>query len=359
MTRKYSSSALDRSIPTDMWKLKEHFGRPLITTIPAELILNITNNLRLVEVMLLRGVSRFFHNTIPSPTHQQLLEAETEKWAGINGLLTCGGCLRLRDEGEFSHKFMMPGIGRNQLFYSGFLSGEVKAAQRFCHECGVRPLPGDFRYWRGSHYDDKHGKNGLMVRCKRCGMDRPAPQRRRNDNSAKYSEAGLCEPCVVQEKGRGFLKIMPKRTWQLSKLEGISLDLTKRIMGNLEFPDRMALRLVSWNMNFGVPPLTRHHELVSAEQEEWAVESRVLTCGGCIRLRHESKFAPEMIMKSQTGYQDFGMHRGGKKAHLRFCLGCAATDLAEKSRIRLGDRRYAQADRFDLDGLFGSPVIAQ
>lgn len=81
-------------------------GRPLITTILAELLLNITNNLRLDEVMLIRGVSRSFHNTIPPPTHQQQLKAETEteNWTGFNILLTCGGCLRLRDEGEFSYK---------------------------------------------------------------------------------------------------------------------------------------------------------------------------------------------------------------------------------------------------------------
>lgn len=89
---------------------------------------------------------------------------------------------------------MKPRVGKNQLVYSGFRSGEVKAAQRFCHECGVRPLHGD---WRGSHYDDQHGKNGLMVRCKRCGMDRPAPQSRRKDNSSGYDELGLCGPCVV------------------------------------------------------------------------------------------------------------------------------------------------------------------
>ena len=95
-----------------MWKLKQHFGRLLITTIPAELILNITNHLRLDEVILLRGVSRSFHNTIPPPTHQQLLKAETEDWADFSELLTCGGRLRLRDEGEFSHQFMMPGVGK-------------------------------------------------------------------------------------------------------------------------------------------------------------------------------------------------------------------------------------------------------
>lgn len=64
---------------------------------------------------------------------------------------------------------------------------------------------------------------------------------------------------------------MPKRTWQLSKLEDIPTDLTKIIIGHLDFPDRMALRLVSRSMNFGIPFLTLHHELVLAEQDEWAV----------------------------------------------------------------------------------------
>lgn len=79
----------------------------------------------------------------------------------------------------------------------------------------------------------------------------------------------------------------------------------------------------------------------------------MLTCGGCVLLRHESKFDPEMIMESQSGHQDLDMHRGGKKVHLRFCLDCAATDLAKKSRIRLGDRWYDKADGFDLDDLLG------
>lgn len=231
-----------------MWKLKQHYGTPLITTIPAEFILNITNNLRLDEVILFPGVPGFFYNTIPPPTHQQLLKAETEKRAHYYGLLTCGGCLRLRDRGEFSDKFMMPSDAKYHLVCPGFRSREVKAAQKFCHECGVRPLPGEFRYWLGSLFHDQLGEHGLVVRCKRCGMDRSAYQCQRKANSncsLEDYEAGLCEPCLAQEKGGVFLKLMRKRTEQLSKLEGLSKDLTKIIIKHLDFPDCILLRLVS------------------------------------------------------------------------------------------------------------------
>lgn len=201
----------------------------------------------------------------------------------------------------------MPGIGHNHLVYPGFRSGEVKADQRFCHECG-QATPWGLSILESSHYDDKHGKNGLMVRCKRCGtMDRSAAQRRRKGKSSGYYEVGLCEPCVVQEKGRGFLRLMPKRTLQLSKLEGMSTDLTKRIIGHLDFQDRIALRLVSWNMNFGIPFLTLHHELVLAEQEEWAVESRVLACGGCVRLTSMTFWVPSNL---SVIFSDFTSCRG-------------------------------------------------
>ena len=70
----------------------------------------------------------------------------------------------------------------------------------------------------------------------------------------------------------------------------------------------------------------------------------MLSCGGCDRLRHESKFDLKMIMKRGSGYQDLGMHRGGKNARLMFCCDCGNSDLAQNSRVRLGAMWYDEAE---------------
>lgn len=54
----------------------------------------------------------------------------------------------------------MSAFSRNHLFYSTSIP-----QSKFCLECGLRPLPGDYRYQEGDIWEER-GVN--MVRCRAC-----------------------------------------------------------------------------------------------------------------------------------------------------------------------------------------------
>ncbi|OBT61886.1 hypothetical protein VE03_08729 [Pseudogymnoascus sp. 23342-1-I1] len=122
-----------------------------LITLPAEIHAAILTHLRFFDLHTLRFTNRYFHALIPPPTHADLLSAETLE----SGLLACVGCTRLRPIANFSPN----------MFIKKKMPRGAQAHNRFCIECGHRPLPGVHRYTLGSRWRE----NGVpFVRCLRC-----------------------------------------------------------------------------------------------------------------------------------------------------------------------------------------------
>lgn len=98
--------------------------------------------------MILRCVSRFFFHNVPKPTHVELLAIEIEGGAASK-FFACGGCLRLRHVDKFCTELTIR--GDNPL--EDFSHGGMAACTRFCNDCGIRDLPGDFRYSAADRWD--------------------------------------------------------------------------------------------------------------------------------------------------------------------------------------------------------------
>ena len=100
--------------------------------------------------------------------------------------------MRLRHESRFNKRMITESrISEENNLYAGMHCGGVRGHRRFCNECGIRPLPGKYRYQLGHHWFDEK-KDKEVVRCKACGLDKePAPG----------IDKGLCEDCgdVVEE----------------------------------------------------------------------------------------------------------------------------------------------------------------
>ena len=81
----------------------------------------------------------------------------------------------------------------------------------------------------------------------------------------------------------------------------LPVGIINRIVGHLPSDDYLILRRVS--RLFGtLVSRPKRTELLRLELEEWAREKYLLTCGGCLRLRHESNFHNLML-----SYQDWSM----------------------------------------------------
>ena len=123
----------------------------LFQTLPREIFDLISNDLDFLDLHSLRLTCLYFHKLIPTHTHVELLGAETT----IPGLLTCVGCTRLRPTTKFG----------DEMVKELMAAGKNKAPERFCLECGRRPLPGLHRYGPGSRWREA----GVpYVRCARC-----------------------------------------------------------------------------------------------------------------------------------------------------------------------------------------------
>ena len=71
--------------------------------------------------MRLRCVSRFFHELIPGPTHDDILAAELEEWAIAKDIFACGGCVRLLHRAEFGYRLVCkPGSGEKNWNLDGW-----------------------------------------------------------------------------------------------------------------------------------------------------------------------------------------------------------------------------------------------
>lgn len=123
---------------------------PLLTALPTELLRAIFFNLKSDRRSILRSVTQQFSKLVPRPTFQELLTIDCEPWLH-NITYACGCCVRLRHSDHFS-------MSRNCMWYDcPMVQGGRKSHTRFCQECGVRSLPGEFRYQLGDVWYDEEG----------------------------------------------------------------------------------------------------------------------------------------------------------------------------------------------------------
>jgi hypothetical protein len=154
----------------------EPSSRPLsLLALPPEIHAAILP-LRFFDLHTLRLVNKYFYALIPPPIHAELLLAETLDF----DFLACVGCTRLRPVATFSSK----------MFIKKKAPGGTQAHNRFCIECGHRPLPGTHRYMLGSRWKE----DGVpFARCKRCTMIAKGPE----DQAVP-----LCFSCHTQDLER-------------------------------------------------------------------------------------------------------------------------------------------------------------
>ena len=127
---------------------------------------------------------------------------------------------------------------------------------------------------------------------------------------------------------------------ELHSLTTLSPKIINRIDRYLSSNDRLILRGVSRLFGTFVPLPTRTR-LLDLELEEWAREKCLLTCGGCLRLRPESKFHKLMLSyqdwyaeerdykyKQPKAFNTSGSLAGrrGRNAKWRFCNICGTRD---------------------------------
>ncbi|KUJ08642.1 uncharacterized protein LY89DRAFT_676558 [Mollisia scopiformis] len=117
-------------------------SRPLsLLALPPEIHAAILPHLQFLDLHTLRLVNHYFHALVLPPSHTELLSAEkTPKF----DFLACKKA-----------------------------PGGAQAHNRFCIECGRRPLPGVHRYMLGARWEE-HGVP--YARCKRCKMIAKGPE---------------------------------------------------------------------------------------------------------------------------------------------------------------------------------------
>ncbi|PYH91610.1 hypothetical protein BO71DRAFT_451999 [Aspergillus ellipticus CBS 707.79] len=136
-----------------------------LLTLPPELHLQITTHIPLLpDLYHLKQTCTYFAALLPTPTHEELLAAESTSFAITHDLYACRYCLRLRPAQKFADRMLVHGRGRY---------GEYRG-KRFCVECGVLPRGAETR--SGGLEEARYGPGDLVriqgvahVYCRRCG----------------------------------------------------------------------------------------------------------------------------------------------------------------------------------------------
>lgn len=107
-----------------------------IYDLPTEILLIIAHHLDAFSLIWLQRSCQLFRGIIPSPTHLELIEAETTQFGIENDLYACQDCLRLRPRAKFADKM----VKREKA------KGGSNAMARWCVDCGLNSRPGTNRY---------------------------------------------------------------------------------------------------------------------------------------------------------------------------------------------------------------------
>ncbi|KLJ11827.1 hypothetical protein EMPG_13029 [Blastomyces silverae] len=111
-----------------------------IRDLPAEILHIIAQDLDVSSLIRLRSSCRDLRESIPSPTHRELLKVERTKFGTQNDLYACRDCLRLRPRAKFADKMVEKRKGK----------GGSYRGNRWCLDCGINPRPGTNRYNPGN-----------------------------------------------------------------------------------------------------------------------------------------------------------------------------------------------------------------
>lgn len=153
---------------------------PSLLALPTEIQDEIFTNLCFPDLYSVRLINHYFYDIIPPPAHADLLTAETLDFAREINAFACVGCTRLRPQAAFSPKMVK----------KKRVAGGTEARNRFCIECGRRPLPGVHRYTRGQRWAEA---GVLFVRCLRCTAIARGPE---------DQNVPLCLSCYTQDLAR-------------------------------------------------------------------------------------------------------------------------------------------------------------
>jgi len=137
-----------------------------LLTIPVEIQTYIMGHLDIPGLQTLRLSCNYFYIIIPPPVHADLVAIEASLQGNID-YFACVGCTTIRPRAMFS-----PSMLKKKK-----TSGGSQACNRFCNECGRRPLPGLHRWTMGIRWeeDDTRGSYVPFVRCLGCERIARAP----------------------------------------------------------------------------------------------------------------------------------------------------------------------------------------
>lgn len=112
-----------------------------IFLLPPELHVLITSFLPLEDILQFRLTCAYFYDSIPQPSHDELLLIESTDWARVCDVYACRYCLRLRPASQFGESMLRRRRSREGR----------DSHKRFCVECGLKPRNGTARYGPGAH----------------------------------------------------------------------------------------------------------------------------------------------------------------------------------------------------------------
>ncbi|KAJ5312242.1 hypothetical protein N7508_003072 [Penicillium antarcticum] len=148
-----------------------------IQILPTEILHLIAKNLDVFSLINLQHSCQRFCESIPSPTHKQLIEAEKSGLGFQKEFYACRDCLRLRPRAKFADTM----IKRKKAKWG------PGATDRWCVDCGLHPQPGTNRYTVGNLIPIM---GGVYIICLRCGDFGVAAV-----EDGKPVETPLCEIC--------------------------------------------------------------------------------------------------------------------------------------------------------------------
>lgn len=118
-----------------------------------------------------------------------------------------------------------------------------------------------------------------------------------------------------------------------TNLLNLAQELQEEIISNLEWPDRVCLKLTCKHYNQLIPSLDLN-QLLEAEKSAFSEQRDLYACRYCLRLRDGTEFADKMLKRTKG--------RGHGDAAMRFCVECGlnapkgTTRYSPGTQIRIG-----------------------
>jgi hypothetical protein len=127
-----------------------------------------------------------------------------------------------------------------------------------------------------------------------------------------------------------------------SLLLALPTELLDEIVENLDSGGLVHCRLTCRYFYYNIPPLSKHEQLLAAENLASAVRENMYACRVCLHLLPASKFADQMLRTR--------LAKGQKDARNRFCLECGLKPLTSKSKKFKYKHRWGPGPRLYSKG---------